>query len=183
MTIAEILKINPLTLEMGAGIHPRMDRSKGWLFNDLMALPGIDLVAPCDNLGLPPNSVSKLYCAHLIEHIPSDLIPKTLAYWYGLLRHEGSLEILCPSCDYAMRVFLKHSDEDKVPPAMIYRCIWGTRDAGTEALPPHNFHHVGFTKSLLKIYLSKMGFVNIVVKDFNRFGIPDRDIYAIAYKD
>jgi len=177
-----ILKYDPLKIELGAGTRPRKDRKDGWIFSDLQAYPGIDLVAPCSNLGLPVNSVSEIFSSHLIEHIPWDLTPKILMYWYSLLKPGGSVEILCPNCEYAMRLFLKASKEGKLTTGMVHRVLWGTRNAGTPELPPHNEHHAGFTKNTLKIYLAKSGFINIVVEDFNRFGIPDRDIHAIAYK-
>lgn len=182
MQLSEILKIPELKIELGAGKTPRMKQTEGWLLNDLQALQGIDLVAPCNNLGLLKMSVTKLYCSHLIEHIPFDLIPKLLSYWNNLLIPEGSLEILCPNCEYAMKKFLQYSDEGKLPPTMLYRVLWGTRNAGTEALPPHNFHHMGFTKTFIKILLENAGFINISVKNYSRFGIEDRDIYAICYK-
>ncbi len=182
MQLSEILKIPELKIELGAGKNPRMKQSTGWLLNDLQALPGIDLVAPCDNLGLPKMRVAKLYCSHLIEHIAWDLTYKVVSYWHSLLKSDGSLEILCPNCEYAMKKFLEYSAEDKIPPAMLYRVIWGTRDAGTNALPPYNTHHSGFTKNYLKKLLAQIGFINIAVTDYSRFGIKDRDIYAICYK-
>lgn len=182
MELDNILKINPLLLELGAGTRPRMKREDGWLFNDVQALPGIDLVAPCSNLGLPKNSVSKLFLSHLAEHQPWDLIPKIFSYWYSLLCIMGSLELISPNCEYAMKKFIQYSEESKIPPAMLYRCIWGTRCDNTEELPPHNQHYTGFTKNFIRIILQNAGFVDISVKDYPRFGIKDRDIYAIAYK-
>lgn len=182
MNIAEVLKSSPLKIEMGTGTRPHKNKDDGWLHNDIMKLPGIELVAPCDNLGLPKNSVNALYSSHMLEHIHWDLCLKTLKYWESILKPGGTLEIICPNAGYAMREFLRHSEEGTLPPAMIYRVIWGTRDAGTEALPPNNVHHFGFTKKMLKTLLKKAGFVKVTVINKNRFGIPDRDIIATCSK-
>lgn len=172
----------PLYIELGAGNRPRKKKKNGWLHHDIRKLPGIDIVTPCDKLSLLPGTVDVFYSSHLIEHIAWDLFLKVLKYWYSLLKPGGRCSALCPNAEYAMRKFLSYSAQNKLPDAMTFRIIWGTRDAGTEALPPYNEHHNGFTLNFLRMFWKSAGFEHIEVKHMERFGIPDRDLYVTGRK-
>jgi len=182
LDISQIEKQGNVKIELGAGSRPRMSKKDNWLFNDIQPLSGIDLVAPCNKLGLHANTVDAFYTSHMLEHIWYDQIPNYIMYWHKLLKVGGSIEIIVPNAKYAMEEFIRCSDCGEQQNSMIFRILYGTRNAGTDGLPPYNEHHIGFTDKTLKGYLSKAGFTDIKVSFDNRFGIPNRDIHAIGYK-
>lgn len=61
----------PFALELGSGTSPR----KGYYHLDLVALPGIDIVADLNNGldGIPDEIVSDLYSWHTLEHVTNFL--------------------------------------------------------------------------------------------------------------
>src|SRR5204863_1835543 len=57
-------RIEGLRLNLGCGHVPL----EGYINVDMRDVPGVDIVAPVDNLPLEPGSVAEIFSSHLIEH-------------------------------------------------------------------------------------------------------------------
>jgi hypothetical protein len=82
-----------IRINLGCG-HIPLD---GYINSDRRELPGVDLVADVDNLGLEAGTVRELHSAHLIEHFPQELLRRRLLpYWRSLLAPGGVFRAVVP---------------------------------------------------------------------------------------
>ena len=57
---------------------------------DMRELPGVDVVAPIDQLPFDDGTVAEIHSAHVLEHFPQeDLQRRLLPYWRDKLRPGG----------------------------------------------------------------------------------------------
>ncbi len=91
-------------LNLGAG-HIVMP---GFVNVDVRELPGIDLVATVDNLGLEPGSVTEIFSSHAVEHFPDVQLRRTLLpYWVSLLKPGGTFRSVVPDFDAMANAYAK----------------------------------------------------------------------------
>lgn len=86
-------------LNVGCGNHPAPDP---WLNIDSHEVPGVDIVAPADQLPLRPESASRIYCGHVLEHVSFDSAGRLLAVLAELLTPSGELCVVGPDYDRAL---------------------------------------------------------------------------------
>lgn len=80
-------------LNIGCG-HIPID---GYVNVDMRELPGVDVVAPVDQLPFDDGVLDELYSAHLLEHFPlEELRRRLLPYWIEKLRPGGTLRAVVP---------------------------------------------------------------------------------------
>ena len=64
----------------------------GFVNVDMRELPGIDVVAPADELPFEPGTVAEIFSSHTLEHFPElELRRRLLPYWFALLREGGTI--------------------------------------------------------------------------------------------
>jgi len=54
---------------------------------------------PCDN-----GTVDNIYCSHVIEHLPNDVVLRFLSEAHRVLRDGGTLRIACPDAEFLWEV-------------------------------------------------------------------------------
>jgi predicted SAM-dependent methyltransferase len=85
---AEGLRVN-----LGCG-HLPLD---GYINVDLREMPGVDVLAPVDQLPFNEGEIDELYSAHLVEHFPQEqFVRDVLPYWVSLIRPGGSFRAVLP---------------------------------------------------------------------------------------
>jgi hypothetical protein len=81
-----------LSINLGSGMKPR----EGFYNLDHLELPGVDIVADLNEplAELPVNSVSRIYCRHVLEHV-TNFLP-LLAELHRVTRPDGQIEVIVP---------------------------------------------------------------------------------------
>lgn len=91
-----------IRLNLGCGQKP----VAGYANVDVRRLPGVDVVAPVDELPIEPGTVAEIYSAHLLEHFPEEYLRQTLLpYWVGLLRPGGLFRAVVPDLEAMARAY------------------------------------------------------------------------------
>ncbi len=138
-----------ICLEIGAGIS-----KLGYITVDLYD-PRADIKADCSETGFDPNSVSRIYTSHMIEHISPEHFQKALAHWYNILIHQGRLTIRCPNAVIYLQEWLRSQENNDYE----YLKNWGIRNVlGWEDKGSGMLNRNLFTVGLLKYYLQKAKF-------------------------
>ncbi len=82
-----------LRLNLGCGHLPMGD----YVNVDMRELPGVDVVAPIDQLPFGDGTVEEIHSAHVLEHFPQeDLERRLLPYWRDKLRPGGVFRATVP---------------------------------------------------------------------------------------
>lgn len=79
-------------LNLGCG-HIPLD---GYINVDQRKLPGVDIVTDVGNLPFEERSVSEIFSAHVLEHLPQERLRRLLPYWHSLLKTEGIFRAVVP---------------------------------------------------------------------------------------
>jgi predicted SAM-dependent methyltransferase len=91
-----------LRVNLGCG-HLPMD---GYINVDLRELPGVDVLAPVDQLPFDEGEVDELYSAHLVEHFPEErFVRDVLPYWVSRIRPGGTFRAVLPDAGAMLRGF------------------------------------------------------------------------------
>lgn len=137
-----------LLLNLGAG-HVL---EAGYLNVDVRELPGIDIVAPVDDLPVQPGSVAEIRSSHLLEHFPKEeLRRKLLPYWFGLLKPGAIFRAVVPDLEEMSLSFARGEISFEELRAVSYG---GQEYEG-------DFHFNAFTPESLGDLLKEAGFVEI----------------------
>jgi predicted SAM-dependent methyltransferase len=121
---------------------------------DRRDLPGVDIVAPVDELPLGEASVSEIFSAHMLEHFPQEeLRRRLLPYWFGLLTSGGSFRAVVPDGE-AMLTELASSN---YPFEDFREVLFGSQEYHGD------FHYNLFTPDSLRRLLEEAGFRGIEV--------------------
>lgn len=145
-----ILKQGELRLNVGAG-HVAMDN---YVNVDLRELPGIDVVAPVDNLPFEPNSITEIFSSHVLEHFAElELRRKLLPYWYSLLKRGGTFRAIVPDLEAMTAAYAQGELDFATLRAVVY--------GGQEY--ENDFHFTGFTPDSLGALLVEAGFRDVHV--------------------
>ena len=154
-----------IKLNLGCGTHPL----PGFVNVDLLKAAGVDLVADVGGpLPFESGAVALIYASHVLEHFPTDDVPRVLGEWRRVLRDGGTLLVAVP-------------DLERIAARLVNDPGWFT--------PPHNpwlgaiyggqkddydFHKTGFTAPWLAYLLAQSGFGDVKrVDEFGEIGIAD----------
>lgn len=110
-------------------------------------------------LPLPGSSLKGIYCEHVLEHLPFELIPRILTDWRRVLMADGTLRILVPDAEIYLSTYsafrrgeqvrFPYHDDDHTPMMMVNRVF-------------RNFEHLfAYDFETLAGMLSSCGFGNI----------------------
>lgn len=104
-------------LDVGCG----EGKSKAYIGMDRRAVPGVDIVWDLESVGpvpwwarslgckpepwpIPSNSVDRMVCSHVLEHITPAAIPAVLDEMWRVMRSDGQLMVAVPHADsYGMK--------------------------------------------------------------------------------
>jgi len=162
MDLTEILKLNPLNIELGSGENPVVD-GNNYIHCDIRAdQPHVEISCLASCLPFPQNSVDKIFHQHLIEHIPRGELQNNLKEWLRVLKPGGKLELICPNLSFIALHWMK-GDIDK---KQLREWIYGGQTYTA------NFHYNGFDYDLIREAFIEAGFaVCTPLEDYYSFGL------------
>jgi hypothetical protein len=134
-----------IRLNLGCGHIPE----KGYINIDMRALPGVDVVAPVDQLPFENGEIDEIYGAHLAEHFPEHVfLNQILPYWKEKLRPGGTLRLVLPNAEAMVRAYVA-GETDFATLALIV--MGGQEYEG-------DFHFAFYNPERLTAVLEKAGF-------------------------
>jgi predicted SAM-dependent methyltransferase len=137
-------------VNLGAG-HVPLD---GFVNVDFREMPGIDVVAPVDDLPFEPDSLAGIHSAHVLEHFPeAELRIRLLPYWFGLIRPGGRFTCVVPDGG----AMLSAHAAGEVSFADLREVLYGGQEYEGD------FHQTLFTTETLSELLNGAGFVDVEV--------------------
>jgi predicted SAM-dependent methyltransferase len=144
-----------LRLNLGAGHIPL----EGFVNVDMRELPGIDVVAPVDNLPFQRGALAEIFSSHTVEHFPEiELRRRLLPYWFSMLRPGGVFRAVVPDLDAMSAQFVRGEISFDSYRAVVYG---GQEYEG-------DFHYTGFTPESLGHLLADAGFQKVEVLERGR---------------
>jgi predicted SAM-dependent methyltransferase len=144
-----------LKLNLGCGQAPL----SGYVNVDRRALPGVDIVAPIEDVPVAPDSVAEIYSAHLLEHVPQEALRRQLLpYWRSLLRPDGLLRAVVPDGS----AMIAGVAEGSYPFDDFRRDLFGAQENESD------YHHNLLTPDSLRALLLEAGFTDIAVSTRGR---------------
>jgi predicted SAM-dependent methyltransferase len=88
--------------------------SEGWMTLDFYN-PEADIVLDLrtsPKLPLKSHSIDKVFCSHVIEHLPDEAVASLYAEVHRVLRYNGVARFSCPDAKLALRQFVKRGRVD-----------------------------------------------------------------------
>ena len=161
---------SPLVLNLGCGHLSKPDMVNV----DARELPGVDILADVSDIPLEPDSVNKIFAAHLLEHFPQRyLVDILLPHWKKLLKPGGVLNLVVPDSEAMLEAYStgEMSFDDF---ALV---TFGKQDYEGD------FHYAMYTPMHLKQLLEKSGFTDITITHTNRINGMCREMECIAHKE
>lgn len=147
---AEGLRVN-----LGCG-HLPLD---GYVNVDLRELPGVDVLAPVDQLPFDEGEIDELYSAHLVEHFPQEqFVRDVLPYWVSRIRPGGSFRAVLPDAGAMLSGFA----DGRVRYEDLREVLFGGQEYEGD------FHYNMYTTETLSQILTDAGLVEVQVEGEGR---------------
>lgn len=141
-------------LNLGCG-HLPID---GYVNVDMRDLPGVDVVAPVDDLPFDDGSVAEVFSAHVLEHFPEEQLKHLLTYWFSLLGPGGVFRCVVPDAVSMIEGYAAGNIAFEDLRAVLYG---GQEYQG-------DFHFTAFSPATLTALLEAAGFVDIEIEASGR---------------
>lgn len=136
---------NNVSIDLGCGESKRI----GSIGVDVRKTAATDIQADARLLPFRDGSIDILCSRHLIEHFSHSAVRSTVKEWVRVMRKGAVIDIECPDLRArAFFFFLKPTWQDIIN-------IYGEQNY------PGNFHHCGFSYSLLKEILESCGIAKV----------------------
>ncbi|MFN7147876.1 MAG: class I SAM-dependent methyltransferase [Microthrixaceae bacterium] len=140
-----------LRLNLGCGHLPMDD----YVNVDMRELPGVDVVAPIDQLPFDEGAVAEIHSAHVLEHFPQeDLQRRLLPYWRDRLAPGGVFRATVPD-GVAM---LDGHARGEIPFEDLRAVLYGGQEYEGD------FHFTMFGADTLTALLEEAGFTDVRVE-------------------
>lgn len=140
-----------LRLNLGCG-HLPID---GYVNVDMRELPGVDVVAPIDQLPFDEGVVDEIHSAHVLEHFPQeDLERRLLPYWHDRLRPGGVFRATVPDGVAMLDGYAK----GEIPFEDLRSVLYGGQEYEGD------FHFTMFGAETLTELLARAGFTEVEVE-------------------
>jgi len=137
-------------LNLGCGHVPLA----GFVNVDMRGLPGVDIVAPIDDIPVRPGTVVEIFSSHLLEHFPQEELRRSLLpYWASLLAPGGLFRAVVPDGE----AMLAKAADGSYPFYDFREVLFGSQDYTGD------FHYNMFTPASLSDLLVEAGFGEITV--------------------
>ncbi len=159
----------PIRLHIGGHArHP------DWQIVDVNPGPHVDHVGSCTDLtAFGDDSVLAIYASHVLEHLGyAKQLPAALREFHRILAPGGTLYASVPDLDTLCTLFIDPglSDRERF---YVMRMMFGGQ------VDDADFHHVGLNETILRSYLERAGFGDIVrVGDFGLFDDSSRIVFG-----
>lgn len=143
------MKGEHLLLDLGSGNPAEGENQpEGYLLQDIEPHKGIDLVCDIEELDkyIKEGQCQKIRASHVLEHFPTDHIPKIFKMIHTLLEKDGVLEIHVPNFRWHCALICEDRDEEAV-----HYAYGGQLDS-------YDFHKTAFTPRILIQRLTDAGF-------------------------
>ena len=139
-----------MRINLGSGERPL----EGWVNVDALPdAPGVDVVTDIlETLPFDSGSADVLYASHLLEHVPTDEVPRVLAEWRRVLRDGGVLMVAVPDLEVIARMLIERAGWFTPPHSPWIGAIYGGQK------DEWDFHKTGFTAPWLAYCLDQAGF-------------------------
>lgn len=179
----ELAKSSDIKLELGSGAKKG---SNGFTTVDLL---GADIYRDLrKGIPLSANSVSVIYCSHMLEHIPYSSLPKFLEECKRVLKPSGQLSVCVPNAKYYIQAYMENRHfrdaESFYGPAVVNTGSY--LDQVNYIAYMGGQHYYMFDEENLVNTLRCAGFSQVTLRTFDEsIDLHDRDyesIYAVALK-
>lgn len=144
-----------LRLNLGCG-HIALD---GYVNVDMRELPGVDVVAPVDDLPFEDRAVAEIFSAHVLEHFPvEELRRRLLPYWISKLAPGATFRAVVPDADAMIRRY----GAGEMPYEQLREVFFGGQEYEGD------FHFNMFTAASLAELLTAVGLDDVRVEASDR---------------
>lgn len=139
-----------MKLNLGGGNSKR----ENYINIDIYPFENVDVLHDIEKtLPFEDNVFEHIYSSHVLEHCSTLSISSILKECYRVLQNNGTIEIIVPCLEHAMKSFLEASENDR----------WGYRIeyifGGQSHQIGQQLHKTGFTASRLKFLCEQAGFI------------------------
>lgn len=156
-------------LNLGCGHIPL----EGFVNVDMRELPGVDVVAPADNLPFEPGGVGEIFSAHMLEHFPQAALERQLLpYWHSLLAPGGTFRAVVPDIE----AMIDQYRDGAITFENLRTVAYGGQEYAGD------FHHTAFTPDSLAALLEKAGFVDVAVVERGRVNGDCLEFEVVAHR-
>lgn len=146
---------HPRRLNLGCGF----DYRDGFLNIDLNDFHKPDLVADIRNLhSLPSDFYEEVVANDVLEHLERAETLSTLIEWSRVLRIGGILRLRVPDLKGLLTLVADPSRQSVEEQERLVQCLFGTQNYTGD------YHYTGFTEVLLRHYLEKAGFSDVILQ-------------------
>jgi predicted SAM-dependent methyltransferase len=146
-----------MNLQIGSSNANGIYKGSDWVNLDIKPFRGVDIVADAsEHIPLDTNSVDKIHCIHVLEHVTRDKYPKMLREMYRVLKPGGHLYVETPDFRGTitnLQQAFEQSDMDAIH-------IWTTSVYGKNEREGMA-HHWGFYEGLLRREFRFQGFKDV----------------------
>jgi len=163
-----VSKESAIRLNLGCGNYPL----KGFTNVDKYENVHPDLVS--NALGLPYESetVTEIYCGHMLEHLTLEEGRKALRYWKSLLIPGGKITVTVPDFDYLVKLYL----EDPTPENLIK-----LNEETIYSYCQESHHQYCYSGDLLKKVMASAGFVSLEKLPVDHEYFANPVLWQVAY--
>ena len=161
-------------LNLGSGLAP----IPGFVNVDaLEESPGVDVGADIsERLPFEDGAAELVYASHLLEHFPTDQVPKLLAEWRRVLRPGGVLLIAVPDLEVIARMLTEREGWFTPPNGPWLGALYGGQK------DEYDFHKTGFTGPWLAHLMREAGFGEIKrVERFEEIPVADASYSPLPF--
>lgn len=116
------------------------------------------------------DSVSLIYCSHVLEHFSRHEYKKVLQRWFDILKSGGTLRLAIPDFEKVVEHYNKHKDID-----MIMGFLYGGQNY------KENYHFCTWDFSKIKSDLESIGFSEVIRYDWKKTEHSNIDDYSQCY--
>ncbi len=157
-----------MKLNLGCG-YKKLD---GFVNIDARNIEGVvDVVDDIGKLAsFDHNSVSLIYCSHVLEHIGRHEYKSILKRWYDLLEDGGTLRLAIPDFGKVVEHYNKFKDMD-----IILGFLYGGQNY------KENYHYCAWDFNKIKSDLEMVGFTNVMRYDWKDTEHSHIDDYSQCY--
>lgn len=171
-----------MKLNIGAGKTKRT----GFLSIDAFN-PDADITAPSWDTGIAVNTVSEIFCSHMLEHLQDTELDTTLIHWKKILQENGKITALVPNATLYLSEWLNAAEEKRWSHLEEWGGKWimGFNNKG-KGMWHRQLFHVETFRRLFKVHGFKIEICKAVetrVKNKQHFEYRENgDIICIAIK-